>query len=69
MPEIGLVAVYCPLMTTGGGETFIQAADGERLVVHCKVNPVTLVGHIKITFPPVAVILSVGGIEMLNSVP
>jgi hypothetical protein len=69
VPEIGLVAVFCPLMTTGGIETLIHTADGERFVVHCKVNPGALVGQIRITFVPAAVIVSVGGIEMLNNVP
>jgi hypothetical protein len=43
---IGLVTVFCPLMTTGVGELVVQTGEA-RLVVDCKLSPVALVGHVK----------------------
>ena len=47
---MGLVTVFCPLTTTGPGETVAQTTDETRFVVDCKVNPAALVGQVKITF-------------------
>src|SRR5437762_3495317 len=69
---MGLVIVFCPLTTTGPGETVLQTAVATRFVVNCKVNPVALVGHVKITFAPEGMIVSCGfvaGNERLNTVP
>ena len=56
--------------TTGPGETVVQSADETRFVVDCKVNPVALVGHVKITFASEGITLSCGGgNEILNTVP
>jgi len=49
-PEIGLVTANCPL-------TVIQSGEA-RFVVDCKVNPVALVGHVKITSVPKSVMAS-----------
>ena len=71
---MGLVTVFCPLATTGPGETVVQTADETRFVVDCRVypvysNPATLVGHVKITYAPEGVIVSCGLNERLNTVP
>jgi len=39
VPLMGLVTVFCPLTTTGGGELVVQTADETKLVVDCKLNP------------------------------
>src|SRR5437773_7256654 len=70
--EMGLVTVFCPLATTGPGETVVQTADETTFVVDCKVNPATLVGHVKITFASKRITVSCGrvtGNERLNTVP
>ena len=46
-----LVTVYCPLTMTGDGETVLQFVE-TTLVMDCRVNPVALVGHVKITLVP-----------------
>jgi hypothetical protein len=61
VPLIGLVTVFCPLTTTGAGELVIQTVGETRFVVDCKVNPVALVGHVKITLAPEGVMVSSGG--------
>ena len=69
---MGLVTVFCPLRTTGSGETVVQTVVERRLVADCKVNPAGLVGHVKITFAPAVMIVSCGaatGNERLNNVP
>ena len=69
---MGLVTAFCPLTTTGPGETVVQTADALRLVVDSKVDPVTLVGHVKITVVAEAAMVSCGGLTgnaMLNTVP
>jgi len=33
------INVFCPLITTGAGETALQTAGETRFVVDCKVNP------------------------------
>ena len=67
-----MVTVFCPFTTTGAGRLVVQT-DELRLVVDCRVNPVTLVGQVKITLAPIGVIISCGGglagNEMLNTVP
>jgi hypothetical protein len=40
------------LTTTGAGETVFQQAGETRFVVDCNVNPVELVGHVKIILAP-----------------
>ena len=66
---MGLVTAFCPLTTTGPGEKVVQTAEEPRLVVDCKVNPVALVGHVKITFGSEAIIVSCGGMKRLKTVP
>ena len=65
----GLVTTFCPLTTTGPGETLLQTTDETRFVVDCKVNPAILVGHIKTTFVPEDFMISAGANEILNTVP
>src|SRR5216684_4466316 len=66
---MGLVTAFCPLTTTGPGETVAQTAGETRFVVDCKVNPAALVGHVKITLAPEAIKVSCGGMKRLNTVP
>ena len=69
---MGFVTVFWPLTTTGTGELVVQTAGETRFVVDCKVNPVALVGHVKITYGPEGITVSCGGVtgnEMLNTVP
>ena len=63
-----MVTVFCPLTTTGPGETVVQIAAETRFVVDCKVNPAALVGHVKITFAPEGIIVSCVANERLNTV-
>jgi hypothetical protein len=49
---MGLVTVFCPLMTTGAGELLFQNIGETRLVANSKVNPVALAGHVKIALVP-----------------
>src|SRR6266851_5459398 len=69
---MGLVTVFCPLTTTGPGETLVQTGE-TRFVVHCKLNPPALVGQVKRTFAPEGMIASCGGLtdpnERLNIEP
>ena len=57
---MGLVTAFCPLTTTGAGELVIQTAGETRFVVDCYVNPVALVGHVKITLAPEGIIVRCG---------
>src|ERR1035437_8420771 len=66
---MGLVTAFCPLTTTGAGELVIQTAGETRFVVDCKVNPVSLVGHVKITLAPEGIMVSCGGMKRLKTVP
>jgi len=69
---MGFVTVFWPLTTTGTGELVVQTAGETRFVVDCKVNPVALVGHVKITFAPEGMTVSCGGGTgnvRLNTVP
>ena len=47
-------------MTTGAGELVLQTGE-TRFVVDCKVNPTALVGHVKMTFVPEGMIVSLKG--------
>ena len=49
------------MTTTGFGETEVQVAGETRLVVDCRVNLVALVGQLRITLVPEAVMVSCGG--------
>jgi len=49
---MGLVTVFCPLMTMGAGELVLQLAGEIRFVVDSKVKPVALVGHATTTLAP-----------------
>jgi hypothetical protein len=72
MPEVGLVMLFIPLTTAAAAETGVQSVDGARFVVDWRVNPVALVGQVKITFGAAGVMLSFGegaGKEILKSVP
>ena len=64
-----MVTVYCPLTTTGAGELLVHTADEPRFVVDCKVKPVALVGHVKITFPAEGTKASCGDNERLKTTP
>ena len=67
---MGLITSFCPPMTIGPGETVVQTAGETRFMVDCKVNPATLVGHVKITFAAERMIVSCGGgNKRLNIVP
>gem|GEM_PF-2874190 len=61
MPETGLVTAFCPLTTTGAGETVLQTTGETRFVVDCKVNPAASVGHVKTTLAPEEIMVSSGG--------
>lgn len=67
---MGLVTTFCPLTTTGAGETVFQSGD-IRFVVECKVKLVALVGHVNTTSGPEGFKVSGGGRGnlMLNTVP
>src|SRR5438105_13661563 len=57
--EMGLVTVFCPLTMTGAGGLAIHTGE-RRFVVDCKLNPVALVGQVKITFDPERMMVSCG---------
>ena len=57
-----MVTAFCPLTTTGAGETVVQTAGETRFVVDCKVNPVALVGHVKITLAAERMMVSCGAV-------
>ena len=66
------MTVYWLLTITGAGETVVHSACETRSVVDCNVNPVALVGQVKIMFAPEGMIVSCGGAtgnEMLKIVP
>lgn len=68
-----LVTMFWPLTTTGPRRTVAQTVGERRFVVHCKVKPVALLGHVRITYAPERTIAS-GGVltdpkERLNTVP
>ena len=60
-------------MITGPGETVVQSDGEPNFVADSKVNPVALVGHVKITFAREGTIVSFGALtapgERLNTVP
>ena len=63
LPVMGLKTTFCPpMMTTGSEELVLQTAGETRFVVDCKVNPVALVGHVKITFAPEGMMDSCGAL-------
>ena len=64
-----LVTAFCPLTTTGPGETVLQTAGEARFVVDCKVNPVALIGHVKITLFPEGMMVSCGRMADTNGRP
>src|SRR6266571_5865525 len=66
---MGLVTAFCQSTTTGPGETLVQKTGETRFEVDCKVNPVALVGQVKMTFAPEGMIVSWGGMKRLNTVP
>ena len=49
---MAFVTVFCPLATTGAGETLAQTGGDTKFVVDCKVKLVALVGHVKTTLAP-----------------
>ena len=59
---------FCPLTTTGAEELVVQTIE-TMFVVDRKVNPVALVGHVKITNVPEEITVSFGGMKRLNTVP
>ena len=66
-----MVTVFCPLMTIGAGRLVVQVEGEPRFVVDCRVKPVKLVCHDRITSGPARLIVSDGdgGNERLNTVP
>src|SRR6266699_6099155 len=61
-------------MTTGPGKTVAHASGESRFVVDCRVNPAelkpaTLVGHVKTTDGPEAMMVRGGANERLKTVP
>ena len=80
MPLVGLVTVFCPLTTTGAGETIVHTnlispiVWTMRFVADFNMKPGELVGQRKTTFVPERVMDSDGGAGgagrvMLNTVP
>src|SRR5215831_804459 len=70
-PEIGLVTVFWPFTTNGGGRLVVQTGE-PRFVVDCSVKLVKLVGQDTMTVAAEGVIFSCGRVtanEMLNIVP
>ena len=65
--------MFCPLTMTGPEEAALQTCGETRLAADSKVNSATLVGHVKITLAPEAVMVSCGALitpkERLNTVP
>ena len=53
---MGLVTVFCPLITTGAAE-FVAQTGATRLVADCRVKPVKFVGQVKIMFAPEEVVM------------
>ena len=49
--------MFCPLTMTGAGELVVQTADELRSVADCRVKPVALVGHVRITLAPEGIIV------------
>ena len=65
---MGLITTFCPPMTTGAEEQVLQTAGETRFVVDCRVKPLALVGHVKMTLAPEGMIVSCGGgNEILNT--
>ena len=62
-----LVTVYWLLTITGAGETVVHSACETRSVVDCNVNPVALVGQVKITLGPEEMIVSCGWIGWIGA--
>ena len=65
---MGLVTVFCPLITTGAIELVVQTVEA-RFVVDCGVKPEKLVGQVKMTLPSEGMIVSCGRQGRLNTVP
>ncbi len=59
LPVVGLVTVFCPWTMTGATELLTQTGE-TRLVVDCRVNPMALAGHAKMTLPRDGVMFSCG---------
>ena len=60
-----MVTVFCPLTTTGAGEFVTQTTGEIRFVVDSNVNPVALVGHVKIIFAPDKIREAIGRVSRL----
>ncbi len=61
-----LVTVFCPLTTTGVGEFVVQTTGEIKFVVDCKVYPMALVGHFRITFAPEKSRVAVGRVGRVS---
>ena len=57
--------MFDPLTRIGSAETFVQSAGEARLVADCKVNPATLVGHVKMKSAPEGMIVTFAGMQRL----
>src|SRR6185369_100694 len=60
---MGLVTVFCPLLTNGASEFVLQSPGESRLVVDCKVKPMALVDQVKTTFALEGMMISCAGDE------
>src|SRR6185369_10033514 len=71
VPDMGLVTVSSPPITTGPVETLVHTAAESRFVVNCK-KKLSLAGHDSTTFGPDGVMVNCGGAspsQMLKTVP
>src|ERR1039458_5063434 len=68
---MGLVTVFCPLMTTGNGELVVQTAGETKFVVNSKVNPEAMFVHVTMTLVPERMMFSRGANTKarLNTLP
>src|SRR5215472_2298978 len=66
---MGLVTVFCPLITTGAGRFVVHTGEA-RFVADCSVKPLKLAGHVRMMFVAERVNVSCGwpiDSETLNS--
>jgi len=60
--------VFWPLTTMGAGVLVVQTGD-TRFVVDCRVKPVALVGHVRMTLAPEGMMVSSGTMVSRKTVP
>src|SRR5580698_3996526 len=64
---MALATVFWPPTTTGPGETMLQFVE-TAFVTDCRLNPVTLVGHVKMTLVPDCRMLNFGGLMVAGPI-